>query len=109
MEKILINKTLMGQANISGYATYEIKTYKITHKDIGQLQMYVNYYDRNEKMPDENPTIGILLCADKNNTLVKYSLPEDNKSIMASKYQLYLPSEKQLFSELKKELKDIGK
>lgn len=88
------------------FVVIEIKTHKITHEDIGQLQMYVNYYDRNEKMPDENPTIGILLCADKNNTLVKYSLPEDNKTIMASKYQLYLPSEKQLVLELKKELKN---
>ena len=92
---------------LRSFVIIEIKTHKITHEDIGQLQMYVNYYDRNEKMPDENPTIGILLCADKNNTLVKYSLPEDNKSIMASKYQLYLPSEKQLLSELKKELKYI--
>ena len=66
--------------------------------------MYVNYYDRNEKMPDENPTVGILLCADKNNTLVKYSLPENNKTIMASEYRLYLPSEKELLKELKKEL-----
>lgn len=68
--------------------------------------MYVNYYDREEKLPEENPTIGILLCADKNNTLVKYSLPENNKTIMASKYQLYLPSEKELLQELKKELDD---
>lgn len=62
--------------------------------------MYVNYYDRTKKLPDENPTIGILLCADKNNALVKYSLPENNKTIMASKYQLYLPSEQQLLDEL---------
>jgi len=61
--------------------------------------MYVNYYDRKEKSPEENPTIGILLCADKNNTLVKYTLPENNSTIMASKYQLYLPSEKQLVNE----------
>jgi predicted nuclease of restriction endonuclease-like (RecB) superfamily len=88
------------------FVVIEIKTHKITHEDIGQLQMYVNYYDRNEKMPDENPTVGILLCADKNNTLVKYSLPENNKTIMASKYQLYLPSEKELLKELKKELGD---
>ena len=74
---------------------------------IGQMQMYVNYYDRNEKMPDENPTVGILLCADKNNTLVKYSLPENNKTIMASEYRLYLPSEKELLKELKKELGNI--
>ncbi len=89
------------------FVVIEIKTHKITHEDIGQLQMYVNYYDRNEKMPDENPTVGILLCADKNNTLVKYSLPENNKTIMASQYQLYLPSEKELLKELKRELGDI--
>ena len=70
--------------------------------------MYVNYYDRNEKLSEENPTIGILLCADKNNTLVKYSLPENNNTIMASKYQLYLPSEKQLEEQLKIELEDLG-
>ncbi|MDR0732702.1 MAG: PDDEXK nuclease domain-containing protein [Dysgonamonadaceae bacterium] len=89
------------------FVLVEIKTRKITHKDIGQLQMYVNYYDRKEKLPEENPTIGILLCADKNNTLVKYSLPEDNKTVMASKYQLYLPSEKQLLNELKRELENL--
>ena len=91
------------------FVVIDIKTRKITHKDIGQLQMYVNYYDREIKLSDENPTIGILLCADKNNTLVKYSLPEDNNTIMASKYQLYLPSEKQLLNELKRELENIEK
>lgn len=89
------------------FVIIDIKTEKITHKDIGQLQMYVNYYDRNEKLPDENPTIGILLCADKNNEVVKYTLPEDNKTIMASKYQLYLPTEKQLLTELKRELNEL--
>jgi predicted nuclease of restriction endonuclease-like (RecB) superfamily len=89
------------------FVVIDIKTHKITHEDIGQLQMYVNYYDRKEKLSDENQTIGILLCADKNNTLVKYSLPEDNKTIMASKYQLYLPTEKQLLVELKRELGNI--
>ena len=57
------------------FVIIELKTHKITHEDIGQLQMYVNYYDRNEKAPDENPTIGILLCAYKNDLLVKYTLP----------------------------------
>jgi len=89
------------------FVVIELKTHKITHEDIGQLQMYVNYYDRNEKTTEENSTIGILLCADKNNTLVKYTLPENNSTIMASKYQLYLPSEKQLVNELKRELKEI--
>ena len=82
------------------FVIVELKTNKITHEDLGQLQMYVNYYDRNEKLLDENPTIGILLCADKNNTLVKYALPENNQTIMASKYQLYLPSEQQLLEKL---------
>lgn len=68
--------------------------------------MYVNYYDRTEKLPEENPTIGILLCADKNNAVVKYTLPENNKSIVASRYNLYLPTEKQLLKELKLELAD---
>ena len=60
------------------FVVIELKTRKITHEDIGQLQMYVNYYDREEKLPEENPTIGILLCADKNNMVVRYSLPENN-------------------------------
>ena len=86
------------------FVIIEIKTHKITHNDIGQLQMYVNYYDREEKLSDENPTIGILLCADKNNSVVKYSLPIDNTNVMAHKYQLYLPSEQQLLEELNKEI-----
>ncbi|GHT66603.1 DUF1016 domain-containing protein [Bacteroidia bacterium] len=86
------------------FVIVEIKTNKIKHEDLGQLQMYVNYYDREEKLPDENPTIGILLCANKNNALVQYSLPKDNKTILASKYQLYLPTEQQLLAELKREL-----
>ena len=86
------------------FVIVEIKTTKFTHQDIGQLQMYVNYYDRYEKEDFENPTIGILLCAEKNNAVVKISLPEDNKTIIASEYKLYLPTEKQLIEELKKEI-----
>lgn len=85
----------------------EIKTTKLTHEDIGQLQMYVNYYDRFEKQKFENPTIGILLCADKNDAVVKITLPENNKTIIASKYQLYLPTEQQLIDEIEKELKKL--
>lgn len=58
--------------------------------------MYVNYYDRYEKLPDENPTIGILLCTNKNDTVVRVSLPENNKTILANEYQLYLPTQEQL-------------
>jgi predicted nuclease of restriction endonuclease-like (RecB) superfamily len=83
------------------FVVIEIKTRKITHSDIGQLQMYVNYYDRYEKMEDEAPTVGILLCADKNDAVVKMTLPEGNSTILASKYQLYLPTEKKLIEEVK--------
>ena len=89
------------------FVLFEIKTHKLTHQDIGQLQMYVNYFDRVEKQDFENPTIGVLLCADKNDTVVKYTLPKENKTILASKYQLYLPSEDELIRELYKELKEI--
>ena len=90
------------------FVIIELKTHKITHEDIGQLQMYVNYYDRNEKAPDENPTIGILLGADKNDLLVKYTLPENNNTILTSKYQLYLPTEKQLAEQLRIELQEFN-
>lgn len=86
------------------FVIFEIKTHKLTHEDIGQLQMYVNYYDRVEKVAHEKPTIGILLCADKNNAVVKYSLPENNNSILASQYQLYLPTEEQLLNEIRREI-----
>ncbi|WP_339706618.1 PDDEXK nuclease domain-containing protein [Algoriphagus aquimarinus] len=86
------------------FVIVEIKTTKLKHEHIGQLQMYVNYYDRFEKQGFENPTIGILLCADKNGAVVKITLPENNKTIIASKYQLYLPTEQQLIDEVKKEI-----
>ena len=82
------------------FVVIELKTHKLTHQDLGQLQMYVNYYDRIEKSPDENPTIGILLCTSKNDTAVKLSLPEDNRTILASQYQLYLPTQEQFVKEI---------
>ena len=63
---------------------------KLTHQDLGQMLMYVHYYDRYEKLPHENPTIGILLCKEKDDALVEITLPE-NSNIYASEYQLYLP------------------
>ncbi len=89
------------------FVIIEIKTTKLTHQDIGQLQMYVNYYDRIEKLPHENPTIGILLCANKNDAVVKFTLPENQKQIIASQYELYLPTEKQLLEEVNKELESF--
>jgi len=84
------------------FVIIELKIGKLTHQDIGQLQMYVNYYDRSVKQKEENPTIGIILCADKKDMLVKYTLPEDNKHIFASRYKLYLPNKKQLEAEVRK-------
>jgi len=83
------------------FVVIEIKTHKLTHEDLGQLQMYVNYYDRYEKLPDENPTVGIMLCTAKNDLLVKITLPEENRNILTSKYQIYLPSENDLLKEIK--------
>lgn len=89
------------------FVIIEIKTSKLSHQDIGQLQMYVNYYDRIEKLPYEKSTIGILLCANKNDSVVKFTLPEDQKQIIASEYKLYLPTEQQLLDELNKELENF--
>lgn len=85
---------------LRSHIVIELKSHKATHEDLGQLQMYVNYYDRHERLPDENPTVGILLCTAKNDTMVKMALPEDNKSILASQYQLYLPTTEQLIQEI---------
>ena len=85
---------------LRSFVVIELKTHKLTHQDLGQLQLYVNYYDRYEKQPDENPTIGILLCTDKNDTAVRLALPEHNKTILASKYQLYLPTSDQLIEQI---------
>ena len=82
------------------FVVIELKTGVLTHQDLGQLQMYVNYYDRMEKLPEENPTIGILLCSAKNNTVVKMTLPEDNQTILTSEYRLYLPTTQQLIEQV---------
>ena len=89
------------------FVIIEIKTHKLTHQDLRQLQMYVNYFDRVEKLPRENPTIGILLCADKNDSVVKFSLPENQQQIFASQYQLYLPSAELLLTEIRKEIENF--
>ena len=89
------------------FVVIELKTGKLTHQDLGQLQMYVNYYDRMEKMAEENPTIGILLCTDKNDTAVRMALPEGNKTILASEYKLYLPTQEKLIDEVNSVRKKI--
>lgn len=82
------------------YVLIELKIGRLTHQDIGQMQMYVNYYDRKIKYPDENRTIGIILCKEGNKAVVEFTLPEDNETIFAKEYKLYLPSKKQLRKQL---------
>ncbi|NMB97122.1 MAG: DUF1016 domain-containing protein [Clostridiaceae bacterium] len=86
------------------FVVIDIKSNKLTHQDIGQLDMYVRMFDEIEKSENENPTIGILLCADTDNVVAKYSVLNDNKNLFASKYQLYLPTEEELQKLIKKEL-----
>lgn len=78
----------------------DLKIGKLKHQDLGQMQMYVNYYDRYVKAGDENKTIGIIPCKDKNKTLVEITLPKDNEQIFTRKYQLYLPSKEELKKQL---------
>lgn len=78
------------------FVLIDLKIGEVTHQDLGQMQMYVNYYDREVKLPEENKTIGIIICREKNDTLVKMTLPQDNDQIFASKYEMILPSKDEI-------------
>ena len=78
------------------FVLLDLKIGELKHQDLGQMQMYVNYYDRFVKTDDENPTIGIIVCKDKNEVILEITLPKDNTQIFASQYQLYLPSKEEL-------------
>ena len=86
------------------YVIIDLKTGKLTHQDLGQLQLYVNYYDRERRSKGDNPTLGLILCADKNDAVVRYTLGEKQKNIFASRYKLHLPSEAELKAEIKREI-----
>ena len=81
----------------------ELKTEKLTHQDIGQLDMYVRMYDDLKKQENDNPTIGLLLCTETDGTIIKYSVLNDNKNLFASKYVNYLPSEEELINEIERQ------
>ncbi len=89
------------------FVLFDLKVGKLKHQDLGQMQMYVNYFDRYEKTKDENPTIGVLLCNKKNDEMVKLTLPE-NTNIYASEYKLYLPDKKLLQQKLTEWLAEEG-
>ncbi len=85
------------------FVLIDLKIGDLTHQDLGQMQMYVHYYERELMNEGDNPPIGIVLCADKSESVVKFTLPENETQIFASKYKLYLPSEEELLYELRKE------
>ena len=82
------------------FVLIDLKLGDLTHQDLGQMQMYVNYYTREMRTEGDNPPVGIVLCADKSDSVVKYTLPEDNSQIFASKYMLYMPTEEEFKREL---------
>jgi len=85
---------------LSSFVLIDLKLGKLAHQDLGQMQMYVNYFDRFQRAEHEAPTVGIVLCSDKNDAMVKITLPEETEQIRASRYQLYLPTEEELRAEV---------
>jgi hypothetical protein len=92
---------------IKCFLLIDLKTEKLTHQDIGQMDFYVRFFEDRMKQKGDNPTIGLILCTEKNRTIVKYSLLSESKQIFASKYQMYLPTEKQLEQEIQREVEQI--
>ena len=91
------------------YVLLDLKVGKLTHQDLGQLQLYVNYYDRERLTPGDQPTLGLILCTDKNDAVVKYTLgPDQEQRIFASRYKLHLPTVAQLRAELKREIRSLS-
>lgn len=88
---------------LRAFVPVDLKLSKLTHQDLGQMQMYVNYYDRFQRAEHEAKTIGIVLCSEKNDAMAKITLPEDNEQILAARYQMYLPTEAELREELERE------
>lgn len=85
------------------FVIFELKTHKLTHQDIGQLDMYVRMYDDLIKQSDDAPTIGVLLCTDTDNTIARYSVLHDNNSLYAAKYMTYMPTEEELRNEIEQQ------
>ena len=85
------------------FVLVDLKLGKLTHQDLGQMQMYVNFFDRFQRAEHEAKTIGIVLCSDKNDAMVRITLPDDHAQILAARYQMYLPTEDELRAELERE------
>jgi hypothetical protein len=89
------------------FVLVDLKLGKLTHEDLGQMMMYVNWFDRFQRAEHEQPTVGIILCSEKNDAAVKITLPEDNKQILAARYQHYLPTEKELRAEVTRSREEV--
>jgi predicted nuclease of restriction endonuclease-like (RecB) superfamily len=85
------------------FVLIDLKVGKLTHQNVGQMDFYIRYFEEEMKLKGDNPTIGLILCAEKNESMAKYTLLKESKTIFASKYKLYLPTEKELKEELQKE------
>jgi len=90
------------------FVIIDLKSGKLSHQDVGQMDMYVRMYNDLEKAENDNPTIGIILYADKDNTIVKYSVLNENENLFVSKYQLYLPTEEELKREIERDVLELG-
>ena len=89
------------------FVLIDLKADKLTYQDIGQIDFYVRYFEKEVRQPTDNPTIGIVLCSEKNDTMVKFSVMDENKQLFASKYMLYIPSESELKAEIERERKHL--
>lgn len=85
------------------FVLIDLKIHKLTYQDVGQIDFYVKYFEENIKTEGDNPTIGIVLCSEKNETMVKYSILNENDYLFASKYKLYIPTEEELKKEIERE------
>jgi len=90
------------------YVLIDLKVGKLTHADLGQIQFYANYFDRERRTEGDNPTLGLILCPDKNDAVVKYTLGDQNRKIFTSRYQLHLPTEAELQAEIRRELRQLA-
>ena len=100
IENMLTEILLYKKANINGYATFDLKTTKITHQDVGQMDMYIRMYDELKRTEGDNPTLGIVLCGDTDEDIARYSILHGNEQLFASKYKTYMPSEEELRAEI---------
>jgi predicted nuclease of restriction endonuclease-like (RecB) superfamily len=92
------------------FVLIDLKVGKLAHQDLGQIQLYVNYYDRERRTEGDNPTLGLILCTDKNDAVVRYTLgPDQEKKIFSSRYKLFLPTEAELQAELRREFRELSK